>query len=359
MTILDRYCTKEFLRYLLIIIISLVSLYLLVDFFGRVRMFISNGATIFQICSFFLFSIPMFIWQILPASILMASFVAFGSLSRSNEIMAMKACGISLYRIALPIIIIALFLSGFSFVMSEFVTPTTNQKAKRIKLVDIQKQESLGTFKENQIWFRAQDSIYNIKVFNPRLNNLQGITIYQVDKNMRLLKRIDAAEGKWNKNKWILSNVILTTFKPNSFPVLEKFATQDATLPIAPEDLKDAQKEAENMGYRELRKYIREIQSSGYDATSYLVDLYGKVAFPFANIILAVIGFASSLQGRKSTSKTQGFAAGVIIGFSYWIVFAFAISLGKAEVLSPLLAAWIANIIFGFAAGALFLRIRT
>ncbi len=359
MTIIDRYCAREFLRHLAIIVLSFVCLYLLIDFFERIRMFLSNKASLVQMSSFFLFSIPMVFWQMLPASVLLAAFISFGTLSRQNEIIAMKACGISLYRIAWPIIVIATFISAVAFITSEFITPYTNQKAKYIKMVEIQKTKPISAFKENQIWYRAANEIYNIKVFDPRTNHLWGITIYYVNNKMRLLKRADAERGEWKNGKWILYNLVYSSFTEGKFPILKFRPSQAAMLPVEPDNLTAGQKDAEDMGYMELQRYISDMRSNGYDATNYLVDLYGKVAFPLANIILAIIGLAASLQGTGSSKKTHGLAAGIVIGFSYWIVFAFMISLGRAGVLPPLLAAWSANILFSTAACFLFFRVRT
>lgn len=359
MTILDRYCAKEFIRYLLMIMLAFVGLYLIIDFFEKIRMFVSNRATLYQMLSFVAFNIPMVMWQMLPASVLVAALVSFSSLSRNNEIMAIKACGISLYRLARPIIIIAVVVSGLAFIVSEFVTPYTNQRAKHIKLVEIQKREPVGSFKSNQIWYRAPEGIYNIKGFDTRTNNLWGVTLYQVDHKMRLVKRLDAARAEWREGKWVLYNVVVTTFTPAMFPELHFLSSQTVALSTLPDNLKAGQKDADNMGYMELGRYIREMQGNGYDATSYRVDLYGKLAFPLASIIMAVIGFASALQGVKTGNRTKGLVVGIAIGFSYWIVFAFTISLGHAGGLSPLLAAWSANLLFGLAACFLCLRVRT
>ena len=359
MNILDRYCAKEFLRFLAIIIISFVSLYLIIDFFEKIRMFLSNQATLYQMVSFFLFSIPMVIWQTLPASVLMAALVSFGTLSRHNEIIAMKACGVSLYRTVAPVIAIAGLICVISFVISEFITPYTNKKANNIRLVDIQKQVVAGTFRDNQIWYRGKEGIYNFKVFDGRNNRLAGITIYYVDNKLHLLKRVDAERGEWRKGKWIFYNVLATTFAPATFPTLQALPYQVMTMPEHPDNFLGIQKDAENMGYRELRKYIRDTQAEGYDATNYIVDMYGKLAFPLVNIIMAVIGLASALRGDSRGSQAQGLAAGITIGFSYWLVFAFTVSLGRAGVLVPLLAAWSTNILFGLAAAWLFLRVRT
>jgi len=359
MNLLDRYCAREFLKYFTIIIASLLLLYLIVDFFEKIRMFLSNQATACQITSFFFFSIPMIIWQIMPTGILVASLVAFGSLSRNNEIMAMKACGVSLYRTSLPVIFLTALLCLLALLTSEFVIPHTNERAKNIKLVEIQKRETQGAFKQNQLWYRGKEGIYNFKAFDSRTGSLKGITIYYLDKKLNLAKRVDAERGEWKDGRWIFYNTITTTFSPGKFPKLAASPAKAVDLPETPDNFKTVQKDAENMGYLELRRYIKEIQSDGYDAASYLTDLHGKLAFPLVNIIMAIIGISFAMHWEKKGGKTRGLAAGIIIGLSYWLVFALAVSLGRAGTLPPFLAAWTADILFCLAAGVMFLRIRT
>ena len=359
MTILDRYIAKEFTKYFTMTIVSLVSLYLIIDFFEKIRGFISNQATVLQVISFFFFSAPMIIWQILPASVLFASLITFGSLSRANEIMAMKACGVSIHRTSLPVITIALQICFIAFLISEFITPYTNETADKIKYMEIEKRGTAGAFKQNQIWYRGKEGIYNFKTFDPQTNSLQGITIYYLDGNLNLRKRVDAERGEWKNGRWTFYHLIATTFPPDRFPELKAMSSKEADMPEEPENFKAAQKDPANMGYLELRRYIKEIQSGGYDAERYLVDLHGKLAFPLVNIIMAIIGILFSVQLESRGGKTQGLAAGIIIGLSYWIVFSFTISLGRAGGLPPLLAAWAANILFGLAASFLLLRVRT
>jgi lipopolysaccharide export system permease protein len=359
MKILDRYCAKAFMKYFAISVISCVLLYTIIDFFERIRMFLSNHATMYQMVSFFFFSIPMITWQVLPACVLIASLVTFGSLSKNNELVAMKACGVSIYRMALPIVAISALISIITFLISEFVTPYANHRADCVRLKEIQKQETAGVFKQNQIWYRGKAGIYNFKVFDPRANILQGITLYYLDKKFNLVKRIDAERAEWRDGRWVLYNLITVSFPPAEFPDLTAGTQEVADLPENPDNFKTIQKNAENMGYLELRKYIREIQSDGFDATAYLVDMHAKLAFPLVNIIMAIIGIASSIKLERKGGMTQGIAAGIVIGFSYWIVFAFNVSLGHAGGMPPLLSAWAANILFVLGASFLFLRVRT
>jgi lipopolysaccharide export system permease protein len=360
MNILDRYILKEFTKLFLLIVVSLICLYLIVDFFERIRMFLSNHATAYQILSYFAFTIPTILSQMIPVGILLSSLLTFGILSKNSEITAMKANGVSLYRTALPVIIFSLVVSGFVFLLNEFMTPYTNQKAKYIKLIEVQKREKLGSFKNNQIWYRGKNGIYNISMFDPETGTLRGIRISYLDRDMNLTKRIDAKEAQWKDGKWIFHNLLITTFPHNDFPHLEVRKSSVVDLPEKPSDFMIVQKNADEMGFGDLKTFIRKIQAEGYDATQYLADMHGKIAFPFVCIILSILGVSFSLlrQERKG-GIAQSIGAGIVIGFSYWIVFAFSISLGRSGTMPPLLAAWTANILFGIAAFILFIRIKT
>jgi lipopolysaccharide export system permease protein len=359
MRILDRYLVTEFLRNLLYITLSFLSLFLIIDFFEKIRMFLSNHATFTQVGSYFFFMMPTIISQILPAAVLLASLITCGYLSRHSEITAMKANGISLYRIALPILTIAALTSLLIFFLSEWVTPHTNDRAEHIRLVEVQKQPAMGGFKQDQIWYRGQKGIYNFRLFDAQTGTLQGITIHYLDRQMNLFMRLDAEKGEWKDGRWLFHNVLITRFPDGEFPVLTRTKQQVVDLPEGPSDFQVVQKDVETMGYFELKRYIRKLQSEGYDATRYVVDLHGKMAFPWVSIILAVIGISFSLRSERSGGIAQGIGAGLVIGFSYWLVYAFGMSLGRSGTLPPLLAAWFANILFATTAAVLVPRVKT
>lgn len=359
MKILDRYLFTEFLRNLFLIMISFLFLFLIIDFFEKIRMFLSNHATFSQMGSHFLFRIPMIIAQILPASVLLATLLTFGYLSRHSEITAIKANGISLYRMSLPVLTISVLTCLLIFYLSESVTPYTNDRAEYIRLIEVQKRQSMGTFKQDQVWYRGQKGIYNFRLFDARTNTLRGITIHYLDRQMNLIMRMDAERGEWKENQWLFHNILITQFNEGGFPILSRLQQQVVDLPEKPSDFNGVQKDIDSMGYFELDRYIQKLQAEGYDATRYIVDLQGKIAFSFVSIILAVIGFAFSLRTERSGGIAQGIGAGLIIGFSYWLVFAFGMSLGRSGTLSPLIAAWFANILFGVLSVVLILRVRT
>ena len=359
MRIMDRYITREFLKLFVLMVISFVCLYLIVDFFEKIKMFLSNNATLSQMVSFFLFNIPMIISLTLPAAVLLAALITFGVLSKNSEIVAMKANGISLYRTSLPLIILAGVLCVIAFLFSEFIIPYTNQKADYVLKVEVQKQQALGSFKQNQIWYRGRQGIYNFKIFHPDKNLLQGITINYLNQEFQLTMRLDAESAEWIDGHWLFHNILITHFRAGDFPVLEKLSTAVINLTEKPADFMIAQKDADKMGYLDLRQYIKKLQSDGYDTTRYRADMHGKIAFSLVSIILAIIGVSFSLRSERSGGVTQSIGVGIVIGFSYWLVFAFTMSLGRSGTLPPLLAAWTANILFGIASLLMYRSVKT
>jgi lipopolysaccharide export system permease protein len=357
--LLDKYILKEFVRFFCITGISFIALYLIVDFFEKIRMFLSNSASIIQMASYFMFSIPVIISLILPAAVLLAALLTYSTLSKFSEITAMKANGISLYRLSLPVLIFASIIAVFLFYFSELITPAALQKTEHIVRVEVQKQKNIGFFKQDEIWYHGERAIYNFKMFDVANDTLRGIIINYINPDFTLQMRIDAQRAEWKNGKWIFFNLLQTRFDSNNSPVLEWSKQKIIDLPEKPNDFKIIQKDAEKMGFFDLRKYVKKIRSEGYDATRYLVDLHGKLAFPFVTLILVIIGISFSLRQERHGGVMQSLGMGIIIGFSYWIVHAFSMSLGRSGIMPAILSAWLANIIFFTAAAALFSRART
>lgn len=359
MRLLDKYVLREFVRFFLITSISFVVLYLIVDFFEKIRMFLSNSATASQMASYFLFSIPLIISLTLPAAMLLAALTTFSNFSKFSEITAMKANGISLYRVSLPVLIFASIMAVFLFYFSELFTPAAVQKAERIVYVDIQKQKSLGSFKQDEIWYHSDNAIYNFKMFDVNSNTLNGITINYINSDYTLKMRVDAEKARWEAGHWIFYNLLITQFDDKGSPVMERFGKKIIKLPENPDDFKIMQKDAEKMGFFDLRKYVKKIQKEGYDATRYEVYLHGKLAFPLVTVILVIIGISFSLRQERHGGLMQNMGIGIIVGFSYWIIHAFCLSLGRSGLLPAFVSAWTANILFMTAAAILFFRART
>ncbi len=359
MTILDRYVTREFLRLFGMIVLSLLLLALMVDFFGKIRYFMSNHAPVGLVAAHFFYMIPMIVAQTLPAAVLLATLMTFGAMSRHSEITAVKAGGVSLYRLARPVILLAVAIGIASFFISEWIMPWTNTRAETIRLVEVPRKENMPAFKQNQIWYRGKDGVYNFRFFEPRTNTLRGISIYYLTPDFHLSQRIDAEKAEWKDGAWVFTKLLVTRFDQGGFPSLEWIPRKVVAIPEKPEDFKIVQKDTEQMGFFELRDYVRKLRSEGFDATRYVVDMHGKVAFSLVTVLLVFIGISFSLREERGGGISRSIGAALVIGFSYWLVHAFGLSLGRAGTLPPILAAWTANILFLAAAAVLYSRIRT
>lgn len=359
MRLLDKYILKEFLRFLVITLLSFIALFLIVDFLEKIRMFLSNNASVGQMASYFVYSIPMIVSYVFPPAVLLSTLMTFSSLSKFNEITAMKANGINIYRISLPIIIFAATAAIFLFYFSELITPASIQKTEHIVKVEVQKQKTLGFFKQNEIWYHGENAVYNFKMFDVDKNIIRGVTINYLSPDFTLMTRIDAQRAEWKSDKWFFYDLLTTRFDNNNNPVLEWSKEKVINIPENPNDFKVMQKDVEKMGYFELRKYVKKIRLEGYDVTKYLVELQGKIAFPMVILIMVFIAVPFSLRSERSGGVMQSIGLGIFIGFSYWIVHAFSMSLGKSEILPVFLAAWGANILFAAVAAVLFYRVHT
>ena len=359
MRLLDKYILKEFLRFLVITLLSFIALFLIVDFFEKIRMFLSNNASVGQMASYFVYSIPMIVSYVFPPAVLLSTLMTFSSLSKFNEITAMKANGINIYRISLPIIIFAAIAAIFLFYFSELITPASVQKTEHIVKVEVQKQKTLGFFKQNEIWYHGENAVYNFKMFDVDKNIIRGVTINYLSPDFTLMTRIDAQRAEWKSDKWFFYDLLTTRFDNNNNPVLEWSKEKVINITENQNDFKVMQKDVEKMGYFELRKYVKKIRLEGYDVTKYLVELQGKIAFPMVILIMVFIAVPFSLRSERSGGVMQSIGLGIFIGFSYWIVHAFSMSLGKSEILPVFLAAWGANILFAAVAAVLFYRVHT
>lgn len=344
---IHRYIIKEYLKIFILSLCSLVLIYIIILFFQKVDLFIRKQAPLYIMIEYFVFKSPEVIFQwTLPYAVLLSTLLTLGNLSGHNEIIAMKAGGINLYRIVFPLILISFIISILSFFGNEYILPYTNQKTNYILAVKVRKEQPSGVFKNFKIWYRSENRIFNIQMIDIERNVLRGVTLYEVDKQFRLIKRLDAREAKWLNNKWHFFNGFIRNFKDDGSIQISPFNKMELNIPETWETLKTIERRAKDMSYTELRSYIQKIQSAGYDATRYLVDLYTKYSFPLLNIIMVLIGIPFSFNTSRSKGIALNIGISIVIGFIYGITFYIFVSFGKSGILPPILSSWTPTILF-------------
>ncbi len=358
MKILNRHIFGEFFRLFLGILLVILVVYLCMDFLQKADRFIQYKANIRQVALYFLYSLPAMGASSLPISALIATLLSLGNLSRYNEIIAMRASGVSLAGIIAPILAAGLLISALGFLNNEYLMPAYTAKANYIKNIEIEKKQQHVVFQQRKLWLRAPDnSIANIELISPDRHEMIGVTIFKLTPDFTVSARIKADKLLWQNGAWrfghgwkyLLSGDVMRAEPADG----EIFNIVDN-----PDDLGMIVKNSEEMNFTELWDYVKRLKQSGYEATRYEVDLYNKLSFPLSSLLMVLIATPLSLQKVRSGGLGRGIAFAVLIAFIYWGLVSVGTALGRSGALPPLEAAWIANVVFASASFFILYRIQ-
>lgn len=358
MLIITRYFFREFLRVLVLCLATFVALYLVGDLFNRIEDILTRGVAATLVIQYFIFGLPRIIHQLCPLAVLLSTFITIGLFVRNQEITALKAHGISLYRVLNVFILISAGVFVVSLLMQQYIIPDWTARFREIRLTQIKGKPRSKLVDTTAFWYRAQDAIYNIDFFEPEQNTLEKVSIMYLDDAFQAKRAIYAKTGHWNGETWDLQDGFERLFHPDGSQTATTFKQISMSLQASPEDFHVSRRTGDELSFSDLLGLLKKIRASGYPSTSYEVDLHAKVSYSFINIIMAILGIPFALMIGRSGGMALGIAASTCLGLTYWIFFSFCVSLGKAGVLHPFIAAWIANIIFGMLGVYLFLRVR-
>lgn len=358
LTTLIRYLTREFSQNFFLGLGAFSAIYLIVEFFERLNAFLYNKATLPMMGAYFLNKIPSIIFQVAPVSILLSSIVTLGLMVRHNEILAMKSGGISLRRITLPILAAVMIIYLALLGMNEFLIPQANQNARSTREWITSKKKVVVSFKQSQLWIHTHQAIYNIQVYHPEKNVLEGITLYRFDQNFQLIERVDARSAQWKEGRWAFASASVTHFTPDGSPVRRNYPELLLALPEAPGDFRIIEKNPDEMNYRDLRDYVGKIERDGYNSAKYRCAMHAVFSFPFIGVIMAFLGIPLALRKERGAGIALAVGFSILISFAYLVVFSFILELGKAGILPPFLSAWLGNFIFAMVGLYFFISVR-
>ena len=348
MNVLDKYVLRKFIINLLISIGAFVIIFLVVDLIENIDKFIDRDAEVSTVFFYYIYYIPYIINLTLPISMLLSCLFTLGSMSQHNEIVAQKSAGISLYRIFTPLFILAFLISIGAGLFSEFVVPWTNQERLDLYRYEIKKHpKNLGS-KRNNIYLQdAANRKISIAFFNGRTNEAKKVSLQYFD-GRQLVKRTDAKTMRWLEDSWVLHDVIERVFEDTVVTTSKYEQLIQTDLKFKPENLLELQKKPEEMSFFELQTFIKEMTTIGAEVRKWIVELYLKISYPFANFI--IILFGAPIAARKRRSGTAvGIGISLLICFVYFLFIRIGQVMGHQGTLTPWLGAWLGNIIFGTA----------
>lgn len=354
-SVTNRYMVGEFIGMLVPIVLAFLILYLVVDFFDRLDLLLKNHATPLSAVRYFALKTPLVLTQITPPAVLAALLISQGMLSRRNEIIALRASGVSLLQTAAPLLLLAALISVGTFVWNESIVPYCTRKYQYVNNVEIRKRPQRGILNEREIWYHGADGFYNIEHIDARHGTLFGLNIYRTDAAFDLRSIIEVASAHWTGTTWQTSGAVERILRDDGEVVTRQLAPEQVVIHESLNDFLEVHREPEELSYFELRRRIAELSRKGIDAASYLVDLNLKLAVPFTTLVFACVAIPLAGRVQRHPSLAAIIGIGLATGFAYWVVLALTNSLGHTGVLPAPLSAWAANLIFSLLGVALFL----
>jgi len=346
MSCLYKYWLKEFIKFFFIIQLVIIVLFVFIDYLSRMERFLKSDITMLGALTYVLLKVPFMFVQLMPAGILLATIVVFGVMNRNNELLAIRSSGINAYFLIKPAVYVSLFFSFVMFFLGETLIPVSMSKVNDIENNVIRKKQNISVTRED-IWIKSENRLIHINYYDPAQKSVAGIAIVSMDENYAIESRIDAKKGYYSDGDWIFESIIEQTHSKNAMDYdVKTYKKKSIPLAFKPEDLSAVAKKSEEMSFFELRNYVKKVKEEGYDATTYEVDLDGKIAFPFICIIMALTGAGTGMRSFAKENLPMTIALGVVIAFVYWIMYGFCISLGHGNVLPPIISAWSTNLFF-------------
>lgn len=350
LTIIDRYLLRQMAAFFLVALGIFTTLFLVFEFFDRIDNIIAERPNVGIVLRYFLLKIPQAATLMIPIAILVSTLMTIGLLSRNGELTAIRASGTPITRISAPIFVAGLVLSFACLCLSEFVVPYTSRRVREIYNIDIKRKDESGAYSQSDFWWRSGENFYSVGTFDSRTSTLSGFSAFTVSDSMQVQRRVNSQTVHYLDPLlgWSLQAVTDYRFPGDmASPQIAHFGSFPFPTPKQPTDFYYYETDPATMSFTTLRHFIEEQQANGLSVGSYYADLYAKFSFPFICLVMPIIVLPFSLKPARSGSMATSIVAALCIGFSYYVVHSFAIALGRAEIVPPLLAAWIANGLMG------------
>ena len=357
--LLDVYVLRGFWFFFVLVLIVFVALFILVTLFELLPDIVKNRVDSSIVVTYFLYLLPQILYYVIPLTVLLAILINLGTLTKTNEILAVKAGAVSLYRMAMPLLIMGLVLSAGIYFLQDFMLPYANQRQDEYR--NVIKGRAPQTYRDPQRKWMAgsDDRVYHYNYFDSNENLFGGISIFQFKPNtFELSEWVFATRATWEGRSWKFEDGWVRRIGANGAVDYQPFNSLDARELDGPDYFKKEVRTAAQMTYPELKRYVTDLKQSGFDVSALMVDLYRKLSFPLVSFIMAIIGIPFSFTTGKK-GAFYGIGLCLAVGIFYWSTFELFDKLGGINRLSPFIAAWFPNFIFGFGGVWMMLRVKT
>jgi LPS export ABC transporter permease LptG/LPS export ABC transporter permease LptF len=365
--ILDEYVVREFLGIFLLVLSGFVMLMLVFTFFEDIKDILQRNIPLSTVGEYLINLTPSMLYLITPLAVLIAVLVTFGVLNRNSEIIAMKACGISLYRLVIPIVSIAGLLAVGLFLFDQFYLPQANRRQEALHNI-IKGRPPQTVLHPEQNWIFGQPRpgepgrIFYYKFFDPKINEFANLSIFEFDPStFALSRRIFATRAVWNPadGTWSFLNGWQRDIAGANVTEYRAFLkTSFMEIHEDPGYFKKESLQAQEMNFGQLDRYISDLRQSGFDTMRLRVELWHKLAYPLMAVVIAVLAIPFALSMGRRSSLT-GIAVAIAVTLVYFVVDGLFGALGNVNYLPAAMAAWSSDLLFGLVGSYLLLKTPT
>lgn len=350
MRTLDKYLIKEFLKTFVVMFLASSILFIVIDIIDQLSKMLKHGASLNQASLYYLLRLPYLLTLTSPVIMLLTGLFLMNNLAKYNESIAVRAAGISIKRMLFPLIIIGLIVSGIIGWFGDYVLPKAEERRQILYQVEIKGGDVRDKMLRTKIFFQEGDDTHNyVAFFNGHTQEMKVVdkTIIAADFSS-IIYRSEAASATWDQDEWTYKQLYQRDFSAGE---LIKYQYDEdykgKIMTITPLEFIRSGKPTMSMNYRELSAYIDRLKKLNDNYSEELVDLYMKISFPFANLIILFFSFPIVSSSTRSKNRGYIFMLGLLVCFTFLITLEISRSLGYSEVVSPLTAAWAPNVIFG------------
>ena len=361
--LIDIYLLRQFLYYFMVLLAAFVLIFDAFTLFDLLADIARNHISALTVLNYFRYLVPLMVYQLAPLATLVATLVTLAILTKNNEVIALKASGISLYRLVLPLLLAGCLVSGGMFLLDDTFLPYANQRQDALRN-RIKGRPAQTYFEPAQQWIFGQNSkIYNYELFDPDRQLFGGLNVFELDPGtFQIRRRVFATRATWEptENTWVLTGGWIRDFGSDDRVInYQPFkATSLSELTEPPGYFRREVRQYYQMNWTQLREYIDSLRQAGFDTARLSVQWEKKFAFPLiAAIIISLAAPFAFLVGTRGA--VGGLAVAVGIGVVYWATTALLEAMGSIGQLPPVLAGWGPDAIFGFLAVYFFLRMPT
>lgn len=353
MKIIDRYMVRGFLGPFIWCIFLFTILAVIIDIFSFIDDIVKYKIPLSSLIAFYVYYCPTILVQAIPMAVLLSCIYSLSDLNKHSEIVAMKACGISLWRIISPILVIGFIVSMAVFLINDKIIPVSSKVSsviRRDELEKVKQKEKQAEIIDNVAVYGSGNRIIFARRYNTKTKTLEDIIMHEHDKKENLVSKTTAEKAAWTQEGWKFNKVIVYKIDNAGHILGSPTFINEGLLPIKekPADFANREWRAEYMSYRELKRYIRSFRGSETKMIRGLqVDLNYKIAFSFISLIIILIGAPFAMITTRG-GVLIGMGMSVAIGLLYYAFIAVFIAFGKGGLLPPFVAAWLGNIVFAF-----------